>query len=228
MNDTTRPFSSAEALRYGWRTTQANLKPLLIISAIGGFLALLGQALTGPAGQTHPRPLLGLAIQALQAGVTLAFIRVALALHDGRSVDYDRPLELLRGFLPYLLTCVLYGLIVAGGFILLIVPGVIWAIQFGFSTFLVAETNLDPVAALKESSRLTRGVKGHLFVFALMLLGTNLLGALALGIGLLVTIPTTFLAAAYGYRALQARAAATAHLAPHEPPAAFPTAPVHP
>jgi len=195
-------FSSAEALRFGWRTTMANLKTLLAIGAFGAFLAMLHQALTGDAH--HARPLLALVVQVLQTGVTMAFIRTALKLHDGDKVDLSRPGELLTGFFPYLLTSVLYGLIVGGGMVLLIVPGVIWAVQFGFATFVSVDRKLDPIAALQESSHLTKGERWHLLAFGLAALGVNLVGALAFGVGLLVTIPTTTIGAAYVFRRLQA------------------------
>lgn len=216
--DTERPFSTSEALRFGWAKTLANLKPLLTIGAIGAFLALLNQALMGSGDRTGARPLLGLVVQVLQAGVTMAFIRVALKLHDGQPIDLSHPAELLAGFFTYLLTSILYFLIVAGGLLLLVVPGVIWALRYGFATFLVLDKKTDPVEALRESGRLTRGVKGQLLAFALLMFCVNLLGAIALGIGLLVTIPTTFIAAAYVLRKLQARAAAGAQPAPRAPP----------
>jgi uncharacterized membrane protein len=206
MNEASvQPFSNAEAIRYGWRTTQANLRPLLILSALGGFFALVGGALRDRGGGAG---LLGVGIQVLQAGVALALIRVALRLHDGRSADFERSGATLEGFFPYLLTTALYGVVVVCGTALLIVPGVIWAIQFCFAGFLVADARLDPIEAMRASSRLTRGVKSQLLGFGLMLAGVNLLGAMALGVGLLVTVPTTCLAAAFVFRRLQIREAA--------------------
>jgi hypothetical protein len=219
--NTTQPhaFLVGDALRFGWRTTMKNLKPLLIIGGIGAFLSLLHQALTRY-GQPGLSWLLALAIEVVQVGVALAMVRVALKLHDGQPVDLERPGALVGDFFTYLLTSVLYGLIVAGGLVLLLVPGVIWGLKYGFAPFAVADEKRDPVEALRESSRLTRGEKGRLFGFALALFGVNLLGVLALGIGLFVTIPTTVIAAAYVFRRLQAHAAAKA-----EPPVV--SGPIH-
>ncbi len=195
------PFSISDALRFGWTTTRQHLRPLLIIGAAGAFLGLLGPALGGP----RPHPLLGLIVQLLQVCVSLAYVRASLALHDDRPLDVARVGELLRGFFPFLLTSVLFGLVVLAGLVLLVVPGFIWMMQFSFSMFLSADRQLDPIACLHESSRLTRGVRWHLFGFWLAAVGVNLLGCLALGVGLLFTVPTTFLAGAQIYRRLQAR-----------------------
>jgi uncharacterized membrane protein len=192
-------FSSTDALRFGWNTTRANLKPLLILAGIAAFLALLSSGL-------ERSPLLSLAVQVLQMAVWLAFARVALLLHDGKPLDLTRSNELLRGFWGYLLASVLVGLIVAGGLLLLVVPGVIWGLTYGFAGFLVADRDLDPVAALRESRRLTVGRRWQLLEFALLAALTNLVGALAFGVGLLVTVPTTFIATAHVLRRLQAHA----------------------
>ena len=217
-----RPFSNVEALRYGWRTTHANLKPLLTLGAIAAALAMLGSALTGPERGLALNPFLGPGIQVLQWCVALAFVRVALRLHDGRPVDLNRAGELLEGFFGYLLTGVLYCLVVAAGLALLVVPGVIWAVQFGAATFLVADAGLDPIEAFRESRRITRGARLQLLGFGLLLGLVNLVGALALGVGLLVTVPTTYLAIAYVLRRIQARSAAPRT----EPVAPGPLAPV--
>lgn len=212
-----RPFSSTEALRFGWATTRANLKPLLILGLVGAFLGLLSQSLTSPGTNDGLRALMNLFVQVLQIALTMVWIRVALRLHDGQKLDWARPAELLGDFFTFLLTWVLYGLLVAVGLLLLIVPGVLWGLKFGFVGFLVVERKLDPIEAFRESSRLTRGVKGPLFVFALLFVGVNLLGVIALVVGLFVTVPTTVIAAAYVFRRLQARAAGKVQSAPQVP-----------
>jgi uncharacterized membrane protein len=203
MAEEARIFSSTEALRFGWRGTMSNLKPLLAIGAIGALLSFVREALTSRGGAGV---LLAVGVQILQAVVMLALIRASLKLHDGERIDWARPFDLLTGFVPYLITSVLYGLIVFGGLLLLIVPGILWAVKFGYATFAVVDKKLDPIEALRESSRLTKGERWHLLGFGLLVIGVNLLGTLAFGIGLLVTIPTTTLAAAYVFRRLQARA----------------------
>jgi uncharacterized membrane protein len=59
---------------------------------------------------------------------------------------------------------------------------------------------LGPIQALKESKRLTSGVKADLFLFTLLTFGINLLGAIALGVGLLVSLAITYFAIAHIYR----------------------------
>jgi hypothetical protein len=198
-----RLFVPSDELRFGWQKTIANLKSWLWLGAIGAFLSILQNALSRPSGAVAMRPLLVLCIQALQVGVTLAAFRIALGLADDRPFgDFD-PKVLLAGYFPFLLTQILFGLIVAGGMLLLIVPGFIWAVTYVFAPLLCAAEGFDPVESLRESRRLTMGHRRSLFVFGLLCLGVNILGAFALGIGLFVTIPTTVIAMAHVLRRLQ-------------------------
>jgi uncharacterized membrane protein len=203
---TIAPFSGMEALRVGWKLTRENLRPLLVLGLFGGFLGLLHQALNRPSEHPGIAPLLAVVVQLAQAALFMALLRASLQLVDGGTIDLNRPQELLGHFFGYLLTTVLLTLIVAGGLVLLVVPGVVWALRFGYAPFLVADTAHDPVEALRESARITQGVKRELLAFAATALVLNLIGALAFGVGLLITVPTTTVAAAHVLRLLQARA----------------------
>jgi uncharacterized membrane protein len=99
----------------------------------------------------------------------------------------------------------LLGLAVGIGLVLLIVPGVIFGLMFMFSTFLVIDRELAPIEALKESNRITYGHKWRLLGFTLVLLLINVLGALALLVGLLVTVPVSSLTFTHAYRVLSGR-----------------------
>lgn len=203
MEEQRTPFSSGEALRFGWNATCANLRPLLLIGFSGGFLGLLQQTLRRPMENPGIAPVLAIAVQILQAALFMGLLRVSLQLCDGIAIDLSRPQDLVANFFGYLLTTLLLWLIIAGGLILLIVPGVLWAVRFGYAPLLVVDRGYDPVQALRESARISAGARLPLFKFVLLALGVNLLGALTFGVGLLVTIPTTTIAAAYILRRLQ-------------------------
>jgi uncharacterized membrane protein len=86
------------------------------------------------------------------------------------------------------------------------------------------DQRLEPVEALRASSRLTAGSKGQLVLFGLTLVGVNLLGALAFGVGLLFTVPTCYLAAGQVFRQLQGHAPTLEHPAAPPPIASSPAA----
>jgi len=66
----------------------------------------------------------------------------------------------------------------------------------------VVDRGLGPIEAMQESWRITKGHKWQLFLLFLALLGINLLGFLALFIGIFVTAPMTLVALAHAYRTL--------------------------
>jgi uncharacterized membrane protein len=111
-----------------------------------------------------------------------------------------------RPFWKYLGASILLALAVTVGFVLLIVPGIILGLMFMFATFVVIERELGPIEAMGESNRITRGHKWQLFGFVLLLVLINLLGLLALVVGLLVSIPVSTLAFVHAYRLLGGKA----------------------
>lgn len=207
-------FSAGEALQQAWEKTRQNLRPLLIIGAVSAFLALLNNASNG---SERGIDLVNLVVQLFQVAVTMAFIRTALDIADGREVAVPKLKDLGPDYVFFLLTTMLVGLVVAVGLVLLIVPGVIAAITFAFAGFLVMDQRMDPIAAMKESARLTRGVKAELFGMGVVLVLLNLAGAIALGVGLLLTVPMSFIVTARVYRRLQARAGSPAQPKPRAP-----------
>ncbi len=107
-----------------------------------------------------------------------------------------------------LVAVILQMLIVGAGFILLIIPGFIAMVGLAFTTLVIADKGLTAVDALKESWRITKGNRLQIFVLFLVIVLMNLLGALALVVGLLVSIPVSILALAGAYRALTTHAGA--------------------
>jgi uncharacterized membrane protein len=95
---------------------------------------------------------------------------------------------------------------VAIGFVFLIVPGIYLAVKYQFYDYLIVDKGMGPIEAIKRSGVLTEGVKWNLVLFWLALVGINILGMIALGVGLIATVPVSWLANAYVYRRLQLQA----------------------
>ncbi|MDH5627817.1 MAG: hypothetical protein OEY69_05940, partial [Candidatus Krumholzibacteria bacterium] len=76
-----------------------------------------------------------------------------------------------------------------------------------FVGFVVVDEAVGPVEAIQRSWDITRGRTMDLFLLFLLLVGLNLLGIVALGVGLLVTVPVSGLSLAFVYRELKPKAA---------------------
>ncbi len=194
----------SQALEFGWKATLGHLRPLLLLGAVGALLSLLHGGLTGKNAPPGVWPL-ALVVQLAQLAWSLVLVRTALGLVEGHAPRLSPIEPLLRGFIPFVLISFVFGLLVGVGFVLLVVPGVLLALRFGYAPMLVADTGLSVGDALRESARLTQGFRGGLFAFGLAMVAVNVLGALALGLGLLLSVPTTVIAAAYVLRGLQGR-----------------------
>ena len=205
---TAEKFSISEAIHFGWNTMKSNLGFFIgllifvfLFTSLFSFIA---------AKATEANIFLGLIFYiadfSLSIIISIGLVKIALRFCDNEKGRFADLFSQYHLFPQYLVGSILYGLIVFAGTILLIIPGIIWGIQFCFYDYFIVDKGLGPIEALKRSSAITRGVKWDLLGFFLVLLGINLLGALCLLIGLFVTIPTTMVALAFVYRKLMAQA----------------------
>lgn len=194
------PFSATGMIRWGWETF--GKRPLVFV----GFALVLGVVSWLIGADAHPGdplPVLtavaGLIVAIfLDMGATAFMLKAHDALDTVTLADLWHPDD----FWNYLLASALSGIAIIVGLVLLIVPGIIAAIAFLFVKFLVIDRHLEPIAAMKESARMTKGHRFELFVLVLLLVGLNILGMLLAGIGMLVTIPLSALALVRAYRLL--------------------------
>ncbi|MDR3559687.1 MAG: hypothetical protein P4L62_04135 [Candidatus Pacebacteria bacterium] len=138
----------------------------------------------------------------LQIIVRIGLVKISLDIFDkgdGHINDLFSQAHLLGKFI---LGMILYALIVIGGFILLIVPGIIWSIKYQFFAYLIIDKNMGPLEAIKKSGEITMGNKGNLFVLGILISLINLVGVLCAFVGLFATIPLSLLAMVYVYRKL--------------------------
>ena len=191
-------FSIGEALSYGWKKLQENIGPLVsaavAILAVNLLFWLLGRGFL--AGLMS---LIGWFVSVL---ISMGLIRIALKIVDGRPVETADLFQRVDLALPYIIASVIVGVMVAIGFVFLILPGIYLAITFGFFGYNIVDKEHGIMESIEQSAAITRAQKWDLFGFGVALFFFNLLGAIALGVGLLITIPVSMIALAYVYRKL--------------------------
>jgi hypothetical protein len=84
------------------------------------------------------------------------------------------------------------------------VPLLVLSLRFQFSTYFIVQTESPAIAALLKSYIITKGYLGKLVLLILLIIAINILGLLALGVGLLISIPVSILMITYMYRDLNA------------------------
>jgi len=123
----------------------------------------------------------------------VGLLKIALSFRDGKVPEVE---DLFRGyphFLNYLAASILYGLMVAFGLILLIIPGIYLALKYQFYGYLIIDKGMGPFEALKESGRITDGAKKDLLVFWLVLFCS--IAVIALVLGIFIALPVGLLMA---------------------------------
>jgi uncharacterized membrane protein len=102
-------------------------------------------------------------------------------------------------FLPLCLVSLATSVLISLGLFLLIIPGVYLMVSYIFSGCLVVDRRLDFWPAMELSRRTVTPRWFEFFLLVLLLSVLNGVGALLLGLGLLVTLPLTFSAVAALY-----------------------------
>jgi len=196
-------FTVKESIQYGWKVTKGHFWFFVGLLLILGLVSFLLNFFSNLVEDNIPVfILLNIVSVAINTVLGMGVLFISLKFLDDESASYEDLLAPAHLFLRYLLASALYMLIVLVGFILFIVPGIIWAIKYGFFRFLIIEKKMGIMEALKKSAVMTKGSKWTIFWLSLVIGGLNMLGALALFVGLFVTIPISIMAYAYAYRRL--------------------------
>ncbi len=202
-------FSIKESLRFGWDKFKSNLNLSLATTLLVLAVSVLGEI--GGEGKSGFF-IFVLASVVLSIIIRVGYIKIFLKMADGEDAKFSEIFEGYKMFWRYLGVSILVGLAVIGGLILLVIPGLIWAIKYSFSQIILVDTEGRPVSSMKESGAITQGSKWKLLGFYIVLGLINILGVVALGVGLLVSIPVSTFAIIHVYRKLsKERAGLSAH-----------------
>lgn len=223
-----------EAASFGWARVMKD--PVTIIA--GNFIALLCMSITGAAlGQgstifqvvahdmqrTDPEiffaviygikivaQLLNLVVSSFIAG---GYVRFVLNIARGDKYAIGDIFSETKLFGKMLISTFLVQFAVAVGSLLCIVPGVIVGLGLSQTNYLIVDKGMEPVAAMKESWRLTDGQKVNFFLWGLIAFGIALLGLLACCVGTFVSTPLIAIGTAFLYLRLTRQPTASPTLA---------------
>ncbi len=156
-----KTFSDGEAILFGWKTMKSNL-----LFFIGVLLVVILFSVIPDVMRNLMKEKLKLAsilvtiiFGILQIIVGMGLVKIVLKFCSNEKPGFSTLFSCIPLFLKYLFGTLLYALIVLGGFILLLIPGVIWGIRFQYAPYLIIDKGMGPVEALKKSSQITKGAK---------------------------------------------------------------------
>lgn len=199
-------FSVGEALGFGWKTFKEHA--WLLLAAVVGLFGLTFAVQWGMEAMFGERsPFVFIANMVLSALMGTCFISFYLDLLETGTPDFEAlfnritPKKLLN-MLAYILS---YSFLCMVGFVLLIVPGIVFGTMFSQGGYLIVDRDMNFLQAMQASAKITKGAKVDLFLFGLAGLGLALLGLVALVVGVLVASSVFCIAQAYIYRELRTK-----------------------
>lgn len=228
-------FSPTEAIKFGWKSFKDNpgflIGVIIIVYVIQIVVSLIISAIPNNSSSGAALSfLVSLISNAVSLVISLGLINALLKfvnIGKGNFADIFSELTNFNLLVNYIIGSVLVGLIVIAGFILLIIPGIYFAIRLSQFPYFIVDKNFGGIEAIKASWNATKGNVMNLIVFGLLSFGVVILGFIALIVGLLAAIPVVSVAAIYVYKMLsqqQVAAAPAAQVAQPETPPAAPTA----
>ncbi len=194
-------FSIKDSIRVGWDIFKE--RPWFLIGAV--LFIVLASSITGFAIEQFEGIIYMLANIAdfvFQTLLGMGLTYIMLAVYDKRQVEYSDWFKPISLFGKYFVVILITMIAVVIGLILFIIPGVIAMLALMFAPYLVIEKSMGPIEAIKKSWNISKGHRWQLLLFMLTLIIFNILGILAIFIGLLVTAPISALAMIHVYRTL--------------------------
>lgn len=204
-------FSIKESVKYGWQKAKEHME----VAFFATLLIVVVSSLSGANDTNELNVKLSIfefILTIFSMIIHIGYTKIFLRIHDGESPKFSDIFREYKTFWRYLGVSILYMLTILGGLILLIIPGIFWAVRFSFAPIIVIDTKSGPVAAMKESYAITRGGFWKILLFWVAMAAFNLLGLIFFAIGLIITIPVSTLASVYVYRRLSAAKAGVAEV----------------
>lgn len=195
-------FSVQDCFAAAWATFKRRAGFFVLLTLLALVIDLIASGILDAIGKGAIMKFLAAVVHlVVQSVVGLGVTRVTLhAVDDVDAASLNDAWE-PQFILPFLGASIIFSVVVGLGFALLIVPGMILAVIFAFWPYPIAE-GAGPINALSYSRMITKGHRWKIFLLFLALLLVNIVGVIALGVGLLVSIPVSALAMAHAYRVL--------------------------
>lgn len=183
------PFPVGDIFKRSWDILMANLGPFIGISLIAVLVVAVGNSVTVVGGSLLIGPFM------------LGLFRMALDASRGRKIEFADGFYGFNNFLPAFLVGLLVTIFSTIGAILCILPGLFVALIYWPVYCFLYDDRLDFWPAMEKSRQFVMANFGQWALLFVVVIGLNILGAMACGVGMLVTVPMTLIATALAYDA---------------------------
>lgn len=209
-------IETGDVLSAGWRCFQTEMGMVIGLVIVGGLVTTaaglpqgilngIGEVMLKQGDQQTALLMQGIALLFMPlsygvqffitCGQTMGLLKVA----RGEPVEIGILFQGGKYFWRCLGSSIVFGLMVFIGMLLCIIPGIIVALMFAPFMYVLVDEDSPGIDCLWRAKAVTEGNKLSYFVIQLACLGINLLGLMALCVGLIFTIPLTSIIAAVAY-----------------------------
>lgn len=151
-------------------------------------------------GLSNISPIFMLGLLALSGPLGLGISIYFLNVSRGRVAQFEQMFEGFKYFINAMATYILMVIFIFLWMLLLIIPGIIAALSYSMTFYILAEEpTTDPMVALRKSKEMMNGYKMKLLGMSMMFLGLGILCILTLGIGFLWLMPYMYVSYAKFY-----------------------------
>jgi len=186
------------ALSYGFNKYFANVGPVLAVI----FIPVVAQLVISLFGQFVVGGVFGYAVFEI-ISVLVSMVLYYAVYHMGLMITAGEPADIAKAFQndrwgEWFAFAIVYGLMVGIGLALCLVPGLFVIAFFGLAPYYFIDRGMSIGEALTASREAASSRGFALPVILCVIVGA--LGAIACGVGLLVTAPAAYIAVAFLYR----------------------------
>ncbi|MBI1746664.1 MAG: hypothetical protein HYR55_08755 [Acidobacteria bacterium] len=175
----------------GWNLVRSHLEIFIALALIYIALLLAAGALV---------PFLGSAV--LAGALVPGFFLVCLRVMAGARPQISDLFDGFKYWAAGILTVGLTAILVSIAALFLIIPGIFVLALYLFAPLFIIEKKMEFWPAMEASRRLVLNDLFGFFLLALAIVGLNFLGFICLFLGLLVTVPISFMAVTVAFREL--------------------------
>jgi uncharacterized membrane protein len=185
--------TAGSAFGYGWRTLKKYFLDLFLIILIVGVVLIPLGMIDSLDGHNSPGGVLlrifavaywFLLFAPIDFGASWIFLRAT----RGEKFEVKDMFTVFEGentYLNVVLANLLQSAIIGIGLALFLVPGIVFACRLAFVRYLVVDRKMDPVGAVKESWRMTRGHGGSILLMGILCFPIVLAGLVCFGVGVI-------------------------------------------
>ncbi|QDV69848.1 hypothetical protein Poly24_35660 [Rosistilla carotiformis] len=198
-----QPMDPAGAVTIAWELFKMNAALLIGafltqfflnmgISVVSAILQVaLVQALGDPNSPAIALTNVGTSVlnQLLQLWIGIGILRINLAVARGQEANFGMLFSGSPYILRYIGASILFGLGMFVGILLLIVPGIYFALTYWSYFYFLVDRDCGVMESFRLAGEHAKGNRGNAFLMGLISMGLSMLGALLCGVGLLVAVP---------------------------------------